>query len=69
MGRMRLRGPRRRCSGLGQPDGTAFNEDVDTAWDEFIKDIEPLKLDVGRPTRGWMLSFAGRWFPCSVQRI
>jgi hypothetical protein len=36
---------------LGQPDGQAFNEDVDTAWDEFIEGIEPLKLDTAQPTR------------------
>lgn len=52
---------------LGQPDGQAFNEDVDTAWDEFIEDVEALKLDTAQPTRGWMLSLAGQWVPCTTQ--
>ena len=52
---------------LGQPDGQAFNEDVDTAWDEFIEDIEPLELDAKRPTRGWILSLKRQWMPCTIQ--
>lgn len=51
---------------LGQPDGQAFNEDVDTAWDDFIEDIEPLDLDTDQPTRGWMLSLDGHWMPCAI---
>jgi exonuclease I len=51
---------------LGQPDGQAFNEDVDTAWDDFIEDLEPLDLDTDQPTRGWMLSLDGHWMPCAI---
>jgi hypothetical protein len=52
---------------LGQPDVTAFEEDVDTAWDDFIEDIEPLELDTAQPTLGWMLSLAGRWMSCTLE--
>ncbi len=52
---------------LGQPDGQALKWDVETAWDEFIEDIESLELDAKRPTRGWTLSLAGRWLPCTIQ--
>lgn len=52
---------------LGQSDSQAFNEDVDTAWDDFIEGVEPLEFDAGQPTRGWMLSLAGRWLPCTIQ--
>lgn len=52
---------------LGSPDGQAFDEDVGTAWDEFIEDVEPLQLDTDQPIRGWMLSLDGYWMPCTIQ--
>ena len=52
---------------LGQPDGQAFVEDVDEAWDEFIENAEALKLDTAQPTRGWLLSLDGQWMPCTLK--